>query len=82
MMMDKDDGNHDDECDDDDLHNRPYDHDGQCHPNPNQSDHLHDHPDHLVIDDVESKDADGVDILLMAARAKPPVVAKGWRATF
>ena len=32
---------------------------------------------HLVIDDVEGEDADGVDILLVAPGPKPPVVTKG-----
>ena len=49
-----------------------------------EDDHDHDRDDdydhqlhHLVIDDVEGEDADGVDILLVAASPKPPVVAKG-----
>ena len=49
-----------------------------------EDDHDHDRDDdhahqlhHLVIDDVEGEDADGVDVLLVAARPKPPVVAKG-----
>ena len=35
-----------------------------------------DHDDNLVIDDIESEDADGVDILLVATGAETPVVAK------
>ena len=66
----------DDEHDCDDPHLSPNDNDSQCHPHPNQSSQIH-HGHHLVIDDVESKDADGVDILLVAARPKPPIVAKG-----
>ena len=31
---------------------------------------------HLVIDDVEGEDADGVDILLVATGAETPVVTK------
>ena len=48
-----------------------------------EDDHDHDRDDddhhqlhHLVIDDVEGEDADGVDVLLVAARTKPPVVTE------
>ena len=36
---------------------------------------------HLVVDDVESKDADGVDVLLVAAGPEAPVVAEGFEKT-
>ena len=54
---------------DDDADNHDHDHD---------KDDDHDRQHHLVIDDVEGEDADGVDVLLVAPGPEPPVVTKGW----
>ena len=62
----------------DNHHDYNYDHDDHddCDFDHEDHDEDDDYDDNLVIDDIESEDADGVDILLVATGAETPVVTK------